>query len=47
MFRASQSERIKVKKTEIFYNLLKISAFCVRNGRLLQNYKNMKNYIKR
>lgn len=46
MFHASQSERIKVKKTEIFYNLLKIGQFCVQNGRFFQNYKNVKTVIK-
>lgn len=47
MFHARQSERIKVKKIEIFYNLLKISAFCVQNGHFFQNYKNVKADIKR
>ena len=46
MFHARQNESAKVKKTEIFYNLLKISQFCVQNGRLFQNYKNVKTDIK-
>lgn len=46
MFHAHQSERIKVKKIEIFYNLLKISAFCVRNGRFFQNCKSTKIDVK-
>lgn len=37
MFHASMKESAKVKKTEIFYNSLKISEFCVRNGRFFQN----------
>ena len=31
------NEGAKVKKIEIFYNSLKISVFCVRNGRFFQN----------
>ena len=37
MFHACTKEVAKVKKTEIFYNLLKISEFCVRNGHFFQN----------
>lgn len=47
MFHARQSERIKVKKIEMFCNLLKISQFCVQNGHFFQNYKNMGTDIKR
>lgn len=38
MFHACAKEGEKVKKTEIFYNLLKISGFCVRNGHFFQNH---------
>ena len=47
MFQARKNESAKVKKTEIFYNSLKISVFCVRNGQLFQNYENTKKYVKR
>lgn len=47
MFHDRTNEGAKVKKTEIFYNSLKIREFCVRNGRLFQNYENAKKYIKR
>ena len=37
MFHACTEEDAKVKKIETFYNLLKISEFCVQNGHFFQN----------
>ena len=46
MFHAYTKVGANVTKSEIFYNWLKISRFCVRNGRFFQNHKKRETDIK-